>query len=362
MTSHPRVHVILVNYNGWRDTLECLESLFRLDYQNFRVVVCDNGSENDSLARIAAWAEGRLAPDAESERLRHLSSPPVRKPICYRQYDRAAAERGRDATPDDVQLVLVQTGANLGFAGGNNVGLRYLIARDETGYAWLLNNDTVVAPDALTRLVEAADRDDAVGVVGARLYDYEQPDVVQAAGGGKIRRWYGVGRLLADGRGNGGRPTRAEDLDYVTGASMLIPLPALASVGLMDERYFAYAEEADWCVTMRSRGFRIGYAPDARVWHKEGRTIGRKSPFQDYLIERNALLLVRKFFPRFLPVAISYSVYRSLLPKLVRGEWSRVAAIARAYRDFARTSLRPRADEAEETAAMMVREAQPRLS
>lgn len=339
MTRLPRVHVLLVNYGRSLDTLECLESLFRLDYPDFRVIVCDNGSTDGSFERLEAWAEGRLAAEpGENERLRHLSWPPVGKPLPYAKYDRAGAERGGTAASREARLVLVQTGENLGFAGGNNVGLRYLIAREESSYVWLLNNDTVVAPDALRRLVEVAEADETIGVVGARLYHYGSPDVVQAAGGGTIRRWHGVGRPVTDGDRTADPAEVAERLDYVTGASMLIPMRVLARVGLLDERYFAYSEEADWCFRMRAQGFRLAYCPGAEVWHKEGRSIGRGSPLQDYYIERNALLLVRRFFAPFLPLAIPYSVYRSLLPKLVRGEWARAAAIARAYRDFARVS------------------------
>jgi GT2 family glycosyltransferase len=339
VTRLPAVHVLLVNYGRWPDTLECLESLFRLDYPNFRVIVCDNGSADGSFARLKAWAEGRLeAGPAENERLRHLSCPPVRKPVPFAEYDRACAERGGNAASREAPLVLVQTGANLGFAGGNNVGLRYLFARGESGYVWLLNNDTVVAPDALRNMVEVAEGDDTIGVVGARLYHYENPGAVQAIGGGNIRRWHGVGRPLTEENGAGNPAAVAERLDYITGASMLIPMRVLARVGLLDERYFAYSEEADWCFRMRTQGFLLAYCPGAHVWHKEGRSIGRGSPLQDYYIERNALLLVRRFFTPFLPLAIPYSVYRSLLPKLVRGEWARAAAVARAYRDFARVS------------------------
>jgi GT2 family glycosyltransferase len=339
VTRLPRVHVLLVSYGRWPDTLECLESLFRLDYPDLRVVVCDNGSADGSLERVKAWADGRLtAEPVDSRRLRRLSWPPVRKPVPYSEYDRACAERGGSPASQETPLVVVQTGENLGFAGGNNVGLRYLLSRREAGYVWLLNNDTVVAPDALRKLVAVAEADDEIGVVGARLYHYSSPDVVQAAGGGTIRKWHGVGRLLTDEKAAANPANVAERLDYVTGASMLIPIRVLARVGLLDERYFAYAEEADWCFKMRAQGFRLAYCPDAEVWHKEGRSIGLDSPLQDYYIERNALLLVRRFFAPFIPLAIPYSVYRSLLPKLVRGQWARAAAVARAYRDFARVS------------------------
>jgi GT2 family glycosyltransferase len=169
--------------------------------------------------------------------------------------------------------------------------------------------------------------------VGARLFHYARPDVVQAAGGGRVTRWHGMATPVTEDHGT---------LDYVTGASILVPLPVLSKVGLLDERYFAYSEEVDWCFRMRAQGFRLAYCAAAEVWHKEGQTIGRRNPFQDYLIVRNTLLLVRKFFAPFLPLAVLYSLYRSFLPKLVRGEWKRLAAVARAYRDFIREVARGR--------------------
>jgi GT2 family glycosyltransferase len=332
----PRVHVLLLNFERWQDTLECLESVFRLDYPDFRVIVCDNASLNGSLQQLKAWADGQLAPEpVASERLRGLSSPCMQKPVRYGEYDRAAAERGGDVQ-DDARLVFVQTGENLGFAGGNNVGLRYLLARGETGYVWLLNNDTVVAPDALRHLVDVAERDQTVAAVGARLLHYSRPDDVWAAGGGKITRWNGMIRLVTEDH-TASRPLdHASDLYYVAGTSMLIPMSALTHVGLLDERYFMYSEEADWCLRARAVGFKLAYSPAARVWHKEGQTIGRRSAAQDYFVVRNTFVFMRKFFAPFLPLAMLYGVYRCFLPKLLRGEWARLAAVAHAYRDFIR--------------------------
>src|SRR6478672_8521401 len=129
----PRVHVLLVNYNGWRDTLECLESVFRLDYPDFRVIVCDNGSTDGSVERIQAWAEGtQLATLARDPLPPTVHTTSVQKPIPYVLGDRAHAEAGMlaDAPAVDAQLVLVRLAENLGFTGGNNVGLKYLQARD----------------------------------------------------------------------------------------------------------------------------------------------------------------------------------------------------------------------------------------
>src|SRR5450631_1463343 len=117
-----KVYILILNWNGWQDTIECLETVFRNDYPNYQVIVCDNDSTDSSLDKIKAWAEGRLEPkNVENEYLRALSSPPVAKPVTYREYSRTRAEKGGAADDGDVSLILIQTGANLGFAGGNNV-------------------------------------------------------------------------------------------------------------------------------------------------------------------------------------------------------------------------------------------------
>jgi GT2 family glycosyltransferase len=330
----PRVHVLLVNYNRWADTAECLESVLRLDYPDFRIAVFDNGSGDDSLARLKEWAEGRLIPKPAESPLRHLSWPPVAKPVPHQELTRAEAESGADVD-DETRLIFVRMGENVGFAGANNVGFRYLAARGESGYVWVLNNDTVVAPNALSRLVEAAQRDDDIAVVGSLIFHYSHPDAVQAAGGAKISKWNGMPALVT-----GGGNSNATHIDFVHGASMLIPLGAFERVGVFDERYFLYSEEADWCFRMKASGLRMAYAPAAMVWHKEGQTTGRRSPLQDYFVVRNTLFLVHRFLRPVVPLAFLYSVYRCFLPKLLRGEWARLAAVGRAYRDFVREVVR----------------------
>jgi GT2 family glycosyltransferase len=328
------VYVLLLNWRTAAHTLECLETIFRLRHPDVRVVVCDNGSDDDSLARIRAWAEGGGdAVPAVHEALRPLFAAPLARPIPFVEYDRAQAEAGGGPEPEGTRLVLVRNGENLGFTAGNNVGFRYALARGDADWVWMLNNDTVVAPDALDALLAAAGDDPRVGMVGSKLLFYDEPDVVQAAAGGVLTRWQGTTRLL------GGEPDRGQwdDLgepEYIHGASLLARGEVLREVGLLDERYFIYSEEVDWCLRTRAAGFRLAYAPGSRVWHKEGRSIGQKSAFQDYHAVRSKLLLVQKHFPALLPAALLHTAWRSLLPKVVRLQPQRLKAVLRAYRDF----------------------------
>lgn len=310
MNENVTVYVLIINWNGWQDTIECLESVFRNDYPDYRVIVCDNDSGDGSLERIKAWAKGaQVAEVLYNNPLHQLSQPPVAKPIKYVEYSRVHAEAGGRLTDCTARLVLIQTGANLGFAGGNNVGLRYALARDDFDFVWMLNNDTVIEPDALTRLVQRLkDRPDA-GMCGSTLPFYSEPGKIWALGGGTYNKWIAKSRSIGCGESvtNNLSATWVEArMDYLAGASMLVSRPFLRDVGLMNEEYFLYFEEPDWAVRGRGR-FALSFAPDSIVYHKVGASIGNLDKgsarywFAARLAIRNRLLFTRRFFPIALP-------------------------------------------------------------
>jgi GT2 family glycosyltransferase len=330
------VDILLLNWNNWQDTVECLESVFQSSHESFRVVVCDNGSTNDSLERLRAWARGDLLPAI----VRSPLAEPLRKrrdPIPFAEYSRPQAERGGDRAMDGARFILIAVGENLGFAGGNNVGLRLITARNEAKFVWLLNNDTVVAANAMCELVKVATRDGALGSVGATLLEYWSPNVVQAAGGGRLVSWQGLPREhSATGQARGSREgTHPDRLDFISMGCLLVPLDVVKRVGLIDERYFLYCEDIDYSLRVRALGWRLAFAAGAEVWHKGGAAAIHGSSRHDYYMVRSALLLVHKFFPRRLPIAFGFSLFRCALPKVVRGQWTRLRAVLRAYRDFA---------------------------
>ncbi len=296
-----RVLIVLVNWNGWRDTVECLESLLHLDYDKYRIALCDNGSTDGSVKQIRNWAG--------------------RRRVGFAEYGRLEGEQGGDRADDPV-LTLIRSGENLGFAGGNNVGLRYGVARGDFAYFWLLNNDTVVEPDALASLVARMQSDEAAGICGSTIAYYEDRRRVQALGGGLYCRWAGLpwhyGRFTLLDAVTPELQRRAEArMNYVEGASMLVSAKFLAEIGLMCEDYFLFFEEADWAARAAGR-FTIAYAPQSVVYHKVGRSIGTsshptgKSFTCDYYNIRNRILFTRRYCPVWLP-----TVYLVLLGELV---------------------------------------------
>ncbi len=247
MSDWPRTVIIVPNWNGMQDTLECLESLSRLDYPDYKVVVVDNGSVDGSV------------------------------PVIRQRFP---------------ATTVIETGENLGFSGGCNVGLRYALAQ-KAGYALLLNNDTEVDPAFLRILVESAQASLAVGIAGPTIYYHAQPDVVWSAGGAidwKRGLTWMVG-LNEQDAGQFGQAPR--DVDFVTGCALLVNAQAVEKAGEMDERFFMYYEETEWCVRIARAGYRIIHVPQAKIWHKISTETRAASPFVHYYMTRNRLLFLK---------------------------------------------------------------------
>lgn len=304
------VYILILNWNGWGDTIECLESVFRLDYPCFRVIVCDNASSDGSLEKIRAWAEGRLDAYVPADHpMRSLSFPPVAKPLACDIHDRFAAESG-GRVGDTPAITMIRTGANLGFAGGNNVGLRHALARDDFDFVWLLNNDTVVRPDALSQMVQRMGERPDAGICGSLMPYYDAPDVIWTTGGGTFNHWLAKSHSL-DNRfplsAASPRGTVEQRMKYIAGASMLVSKAFLRNIGLMCEEYFLYFEEPDWC--FRSRGkYALAYADRSVVYHKVGISTSRHDKGPDRSAEsyffRSQILFTAKFFPLALPLVV----------------------------------------------------------
>ncbi|MGF1525179.1 MAG: glycosyltransferase, partial [Candidatus Competibacterales bacterium] len=231
--------------------------------------------------------------------------------------------------PADGPVVLVRAGANLGFAGGNNIGLRYALARGDGDYVWLLNNDTAVEPRALAAMVARCQGHPRPAACGSTLVFYHAPQRVQALAGGPYNPWTGIaGTTLGRGMDLADVPAVAADLAprlaYLSGASCLMPRDFLTTVGLMTEDYFLYFEEIDWALRARGR-YDWLWAPEALVYHKEGGSIGSpsldrpSSALSDFYIFRNKLVVVKRFFPWALPIAYGATAAQAL-NRLRRGQ------------------------------------------
>jgi GT2 family glycosyltransferase len=345
----PCVYVILVNWNGWQHTLACLESLFRQDYPSWRVVVCDNASTDGSLENIQAWANGLLHCDvAAFFPLNSHVSPPVPKPISYVYYEKEEAEGGGGLEPPHAPLVLIQVGENVGYAGGNNVALRYMRRRGDYDYVWILNNDTIVRPDTLAILVDKLRSAPAFGMCGATVAYQHDPNLIQTRGGSTYLPWLGqtrhigaLERLVATTR----EPDIEARMACVSGACMLVTKRLLKDVGLLSEIYFLYFEELDWALRARRYGYALAYASQAIIYHKEGGSIGggnrdrgNKSWLADYYEVRNRLVVTRKFYPWALPV-VCLSLIGTIINRIRRRQWKRLGMVFKCAVDAFKVTL-----------------------
>jgi GT2 family glycosyltransferase len=242
----PSILIVVLNWNGADDTLACMNSLESLSYPNFQVIVVDNGSTDDSLGKLRAYS----------------SSFP---------------------------LVLLDTGKNLGYAGGNNVGTRHALEHG-ADFVLLLNNDTTVAPDLLEQLVDAARRTPDAGVFSARVMYFDNPELVWFDGA----RWNESAlRLEWPGQGarEAGLSSIDHDTDYASGAALFFRAEVARQIGLLDETFFLVWEEVDWCFRARKAGWRSRVVAAAKVWHKIGVSFGSESsPLRTYFSVRNQLL------------------------------------------------------------------------
>jgi GT2 family glycosyltransferase len=327
---------VVLNWNGWLDTIECLESLLRNDYENHQIVVCDNGSQDHSLERLTEWADGLLEIKGRVDESGWTwQYRPVPKPVPYLIYnspDEAFAALPAAQAP----IIFIRNGSNLGYAGGNNVGMRFAIEMLSASYVWVLNNDTVVDRRAISSFAHAFELRPDAGVLGSRVMQYQSPETIQALGGGQLRPRYAVDTQVGRGCRSHEALERAMDLEHVIGASMFIRSEAVQNVGLLDESYFLYREETDWCVEMRKKGWKLLYCPESVVWHKEGHSVGFKSALHDYYAVRNMLYLIQKHYPEHMKSAFIASFGRAAAPKLLRLQFGRLRYVIKAYYDFLR--------------------------
>ena len=223
----PSVFIIIVNWNGKAVTLECLHSLRSVTYPNFTVLVVDNASSDGSADAI------------------------------------------RRGHPD---VIVLEQRENLRFAGGNNAGMRYALDRGAEMLC-LLNNDTTVAPDFLSHLVARLQTSDTMGMTTPKIYYHDQPNRIWFAGG-EISMWTGTMRHIGIRELDNGQHDASREIDYATGCCILTRREVVERVGMLDESFFIYTEDADWCMRVRRAGYTIVYEPKAKVWHKLSVTSG----------------------------------------------------------------------------------------
>lgn len=274
----PKVYIIILNFNNYKDTICCLKSISQLHYTNYFIVVCDNNSRDNSEVEILNW---------------------IRK--------------GKYSN-----IKYIQTGDNRGYAGGNNVGIRFAMQQNDMDYVWILNNDTIVDNFALDELIKIVANNPQIGMCGSKLVYSWNHEKIQGYGG-IYNKFTGMTKNIIDIR-------EIEKMDYVIGAAMLVSKSFLKNIGLMNEEYFLYFEELDWAVRSKKR-FKLACAAKSIVYHKEGATTGsnivkkRTNDLAAYFSVRNRLLFTKKYYKECL-VTVSVRLLFTVFKKVITGEFS----------------------------------------
>lgn len=279
----PNVAIILVNYNGYVDTVECIKALKKMKYENYEIIVVDNGSDNKNYEYINQIKE---------------------------------------------QADYIWSSENTGFAGGNNIGIKFAKKKYKPDFYLLINNDTVVDCNFLSRLVDNA-LDSKIGIVCGKILYFDAPNIVWFAGGTYDKK-KGLADHVKYNQMNDDNSSYTREDDFATGCLWLIPSNTIELVGLLDESYFLYAEDTDYCCRVRNIGLKILYVNDALIYHKVSKS-SRSTDLLSYYMVRNNLYIAKKYSTnRF----YAYFYQGQIAVKnIICGE-KRMKPVFRAIRDF----------------------------
>lgn len=293
---NPKISIIILNLNDWENTIECLESIYQITYPNYEVIVVDNGSKDCSIDKIKEYTEGMI--NVESKFFKFNTN---NKPIKVVEYNEEEVRTSRGQTeeinslPSNKKAILIKNKKNYGYTGGNNIGIKYALTNSKTDYFLILNNDIVVAPDFLSEMIEVAESDLIIGIAGPKTFFYDDPQRFQLV-------WIDVNLIYGQGKNNGFREIDHGQFDQINkecnivqGSCLLVRKEVIERIGLLDEDYFCYYDEMDYCLRTRKAGYKIAYVPKAKVWHKISQTSQKLSGFAHYYRARNTFRFMRKF-------------------------------------------------------------------
>ncbi|MFH1612101.1 MAG: glycosyltransferase family 2 protein [bacterium] len=292
----PKVYIIILNWNGWQDTIECLKSIEKNNCPNYQVVVVDNGSTNESVAKIK------------------------------RHCERAEGERGN-------LVEIIENKENLGFSGGNNVGMKYALEKG-ADYVLLLNNDTVVDKSFLSALIAVGEKNSKAGLLGSKIYFYNSPIVSSVImseseesrsskniiwfAGGNINYFSGKGFHIGLNKIDKGQYDQVKKVDYITGCCLLIKKELIDKIGFLDEDYFLYYEDTDYSWRAKKEGYDRLLVPQSKIWHKCSMGTQEGSPSYIYYHARNRLLMIWKNGSTFVKMYIHGLVFWKVIKQIFK--------------------------------------------
>ena len=287
MKNNENICIILVNYNGYDDTVECIKSIENSDYDNYKIILVDNGSKDKNK-------------------------------ILNDNYINNAAD-------------VIISEENLGFSGGNNLGIKYAQEKYDPEYYLLLNNDTVITKDTISNLKKGFDFDSKAGIITGKIYYFSEPKTIWAAGG-KFNFNTGIADQPELGKiDDGVQYENTCEVSFATGCTMLISKQVINTVGYLEESYFLYAEDTDYCCRVLNAGFKIIYVGKALIYHKVSASTGKQSNMQQYYMFRNNCYIIKKYCNKPL-YGYARRIYRTI--KEMKYEHYSLRVLYKAWRDF----------------------------
>ncbi len=282
ISKDPLVSIISVNYNGTAVTCEMLRSLKKVNYSSLEVIIVDNGSKENPEKQI------------------------------------------KEAYPE---AKLIVSEKNLGFAGGNNLGVD--VAMGEL--LFFVNNDTEFDPNIMQGLIEVFHEEQNIGMASPKFHYYFHPGVIEYAGYQDINMFNGRNGMVGSKEKDVGQYDEGGFTHYVHGGGMMVPKEVINKVGKMSEAFFLYYEELDWSERIKQHGYNIYYQPKSLIYHKESMTVGKASLLKTYYLSRNRILFMRRNFGGlklmpFLFYLCCITIPKNVVTHTLKGDWGHAKA------------------------------------
>lgn len=294
---NPKVSIIIINWNGWEDTVECLESVNQINYTNYNIILVDNGSRDNSIKNIQNYCNGIKIESPFLKHDYHNKNIPIEFVIYDNYTNNFRLENYNLKNTNQNKIILIKNKENYGFTKGNNIGIDYAIRFLDPKYVLLLNNDTVVDKNFLNILVEYSEKNDKVGFSGPKIYFHDfkgETNIIQCAGTKQNLWWFNPSNIGIFEKDKG-QYDEIKPIDFVQGSCILARVEMINEIGMFDEDFFSYREENDWGIRGNNQGWESVYVPKAVIWHKGGKSSGgHLSPLTIFLITRNDFLILKK--------------------------------------------------------------------
>jgi len=292
ISDKPHVSIIILNWNGWEDTIECLESVLKLNYPQFNIILIDNHSTNDSILQIQNWASGQSDTQIRSN-YPELITPLEIKPIKLIDTDENVTDKILATDINNKDILLVKNAENFGFAVANNQGMDIARKIFESDYYYLLNNDTVIENNALTDLVNILTEDKSISIAQSTLYSYEQGKIVNA--GGKILFW-GQTKYYKKIENN-----EVRNVTSVSGCALFVRSTTINKFGKLSDRFFHGEEDFEFSMRLTLNKQVMVCSGGSRVYHKIGMSVKKMMHDHErrtFLFALNRIIDLKEYYPK----------------------------------------------------------------